>query len=51
MLRKILLAVLITCLAGWTFAQQGALKGKIKISADFDELPKDIAEVFGILEP
>lgn len=29
MLRKILLAVLITCLASWTFAQQGALKGKI----------------------
>jgi prevent-host-death family protein len=29
----------------------GALKGKIKISDDFDELPKDIAEAFGILEP
>ena len=25
----------------------GALKGKIKIAADFDVLPKDIAEAFG----
>lgn len=29
----------------------GALKGKIKISDDFDELPKDVAEAFGVLEP
>jgi len=26
----------------------GALKGKIKIAADFDELPEDIATAFGI---
>lgn len=26
----------------------GALKGKIKIAADFDVLPNDIAEAFGI---
>ena len=26
----------------------GALKGKIKIADDFDELPDDIAEAFGI---
>ena len=26
----------------------GALKGKIKIADDFDELPEDIAEAFGI---
>ena len=26
----------------------GALKGKIKIAKDFDELPEDIAEAFGI---
>ena len=25
----------------------GALKGKIKISPDFDELPEDIAKAFG----
>jgi len=28
----------------------GALRGKIKISDDFDELPADIAEAFGISE-
>jgi prevent-host-death family protein len=28
--------------------QPGALKGKIKIADDFDELPEDIAEAFGI---
>ena len=28
----------------------GALRGKIKISDDFDELPADIAEAFGIAE-
>jgi prevent-host-death family protein len=28
--------------------QPGALKGKIKISDDFDELPDDIAEAFGM---
>jgi prevent-host-death family protein len=27
----------------------GALKGKIKIAADFDELPEDIAEAFGAI--
>ena len=26
----------------------GALKGKIKIADDFDELPEDIADAFGI---
>ena len=26
----------------------GALKGKIKIANDFDELPEDIADAFGI---
>lgn len=39
MLRKILLAVLITCLAGWTFAQQGALKGKIVDKASKEPIP------------
>ena len=28
----------------------GALRGKIKISEDFDELPEDIAKVFGMVE-
>ena len=27
----------------------GALKGKIKIADDFDELPDDIAKAFGII--
>ena len=26
----------------------GALRGKIRIAADFDELPADIAKAFGI---
>lgn len=39
MLRKILLAVLITCLAGWTFAQQGALKGKIVDAGTKEPIP------------
>ena len=29
----------------------GALRGEIKISDDFDELPADISEAFGIAEP
>jgi prevent-host-death family protein len=29
----------------------GALQGKIKISDDFDELPEDIAEAFGMVKP
>ncbi len=29
----------------------GALKGKIKIAKDFDELPDDIAEAFGVTKP
>ncbi len=29
--------------------QPGALKGKIKISEDFDELPDDLAEAFGMV--
>lgn len=28
----------------------GALKGKIKIAADFDELPSDIADAFGMVD-
>lgn len=28
--------------------QPGALKGKIKISEDFDELPDDLAKAFGM---
>jgi prevent-host-death family protein len=28
----------------------GALKGKIKIADDFDKLPEDIAEAFGIVD-
>jgi len=31
--------------------QPGALKGQIKIADDFDELPEDIAEAFGMKEP
>ena len=30
--------------------QPGALRGKIKIADDFDELPDDIARAFGMLE-
>ncbi|MDZ7831951.1 MAG: type II toxin-antitoxin system prevent-host-death family antitoxin [Desulfobacterales bacterium] len=30
--------------------QPGALKGKIKIADDFDELPDDIAEAFGMAD-
>ncbi len=29
--------------------QPGALKGKIKIADNFDELPDDIAEAFGVI--
>jgi prevent-host-death family protein len=29
----------------------GALRGKIKISDNFDDLPEDIAVAFGVLEP
>lgn len=29
----------------------GALKGQIHIAPDFDELPDDIAEAFGMREP
>jgi len=28
----------------------GALKGKIKIADDFDELPSDIADAFGMVD-
>jgi prevent-host-death family protein len=31
-----------------TDRRPGALKGKIKIAPDFDELPSDIADVFGV---
>lgn len=30
--------------------QPGALKGKIKIADDFDELPSDIADAFGMVD-
>ena len=30
--------------------QPGALKGKIKIAEDFDNLPEDIARAFGMIE-
>ena len=30
--------------------QPGALKGKIKIANDFDALPDDIAEAFGMVD-
>jgi prevent-host-death family protein len=29
----------------------GALKGKIRIAKNFDELPDDIAEAFGVTKP
>lgn len=28
----------------------GALKGKIRVSPDFNELPEDIARVFGVID-
>ncbi len=28
----------------------GALQGRIKIADDFDELPRDIAEAFGVVD-
>jgi prevent-host-death family protein len=31
-----------------TDRQPGALKGKIKIASDFDELPSDVADAFGV---
>ena len=30
--------------------QAGALRGKIKIADDFDKLPRDIAEAFGMVD-
>jgi len=30
--------------------QAGALRGKIKIADDFDKLPNDIAEAFGMVD-
>ena len=30
--------------------RSGALKGKIKIADDFDELPEDIAKAFGMVK-
>lgn len=29
----------------------GALRGKIQIADDFDELPRDLAETFGMVDP
>jgi hypothetical protein len=31
--------------------RSGALKGKIKIANDFDKLPEDIAQAFGMEKP
>ena len=31
--------------------QPGALRGRIKISEDFDELPSGVAEAFGMKDP
>jgi prevent-host-death family protein len=31
--------------------KSGALKGRIRMADDFDELPPDIAEAFGMVEP
>jgi antitoxin (DNA-binding transcriptional repressor) of toxin-antitoxin stability system len=31
-----------------TDRQPGALKGKIMLASDFDELPSDIADAFGV---
>lgn len=36
---------------GHELRQPGALRGKITIRDDFDELPDDIAEAFGALQP
>jgi prevent-host-death family protein len=36
---------------GFEERQPGALKGKIKIKKDFDELPEDIAQAFGMGKP
>jgi prevent-host-death family protein len=36
--------------AGKAEWKPGALKGKIKIAADFDELPEDIARAFGMID-
>ena len=30
--------------------QPGALRGKIKIAEDFDELPEDMAKAFGVID-
>lgn len=29
----------------------GALRGQIKIAPDFDDLPDDIAQAFGVIDP
>jgi prevent-host-death family protein len=29
----------------------GALRGKIKIGEDFDDLPQDMAKAFGVVDP
>ncbi len=31
--------------------QPGALRGRIRIAPDFDELPDDLAEAFGMMDP
>ena len=36
---------------GYEERRPGALKGKIKIAKDFDELPEDIAQAFGMGKP
>lgn len=41
-------AILIRYERGREERRPGALKGKIRIAADFDELPEDIARAFGM---
>lgn len=36
---------------GFKDRRPGALKGKIKIAKDFDEMPEDIAQAFGMGKP
>lgn len=31
--------------------QPGALRGRIRIAPDFDELPDDLAKAFGMMDP
>lgn len=44
------IAKLIPYTVGRGIRKPGALKGKIKIADNFDELPEDIAKAFGIIK-